>query len=94
MAGEARKAAAQKAIDVMLETRGMISRAERLAKMEAIFAEYAAETREQCAQIAESEKVDYEATKDEGDLAYNSAIEHVAAAIRSIAQQDSANEGE
>lgn len=54
MAGEARKAAAQKAIDLMLDTRGSISRAARLEKMEAIFAEYADETREQCAQIAES----------------------------------------
>src|SRR4051812_6702429 len=43
-----------------------------------------AATIERCAQIAESEKVDYESTKAEGDLAYNSAIEHCGDAIRAM----------
>lgn len=43
-----------------------------------------AATIERCAQIAEQEKVDYEATKSEDDLAYNTALEHAAAAIRAL----------
>lgn len=89
MAGEARKAAAQKAIDVMLETRGMISRAERLAKMEAIFAEYAAETREQCAQIAESVSYSPEPLTERDDDVLETFKQRAAAAIRSAAQPKS-----
>lgn len=81
MAGEARKAAVR-----WLRENGYTLWLDANGSLADMLAAYAAETREQCAQIAESEKVDYEATKASDDLAYNSAIEHVAAAIRSIAQ--------
>lgn len=97
MAGEARKAAAQKAIDLMLDTRGSISRAARLEKIEAVFAEYAAETREQCAQIADKRvawnksaavRFASEDQKSMFDRASANAGEasRIAEAIRSIAQ--------
>jgi hypothetical protein len=38
--------------------------------------------REECAKVAEDEKVDADDTKHEGDYAYNRACEDIAAAIR------------
>jgi hypothetical protein len=56
-------------------------------QLERFAARILAEQKEKCSDALESEKVDYATSKDLGDLAYNTALDHGIAAIRNASPE-------